>query len=213
MELIPEKLHHYCELHSSVFNEKVLEEIDRYTNLHVLMPQMLSGYLQGQYLAMMSKMIQPANILELGTFTGYSAVCLAQGLKPDGQLYTLEVNEELEKPVNTFFEKAGLADKISMKIGNAVEIINELDIVFDLVFIDADKINYPTYYELCLAKLKKGGILLIDNVLWSGKVAEETIRDKKTKIIHELNQKIQLDESVENILLPLRDGIMWVRKI
>lgn len=213
MELIPEKLHHYCELHSSVFNEKVLEEIDRYTNLHVLMPQMLSGYLQGQYLAMMSKMIQPTNILELGTFTGYSAVCLAQGLKPDGQLYTLEVNEELEKPVNTFFEKAGLADKISMKIGNAVEIINELDIVFDLVFIDADKINYPTYYELCLAKLKKGGILLIDNVLWSGKVAEETIRDKKTKIIHELNQKIQLDESVENILLPLRDGIMWVRKI
>ncbi len=213
MELIPEKLHHYCELHSSVFNEKVLEEIDRYTNLHVLMTQMLSGYLQGQYLAMMSKMIQPANILELGTFTGYSAVCLAQGLKPDGHLYTLEVNEELEKPVNTFFEKAGIADKISMKIGNAVEIINELDIVFDLVFIDADKINYPTYYELCLAKLKKGGILLIDNVLWSGKVAEETIRDKKTKIIHELNQKIQLDESVENILLPLRDGIMWVRKI
>ena len=212
MELIDKTLHKYCELHSKVFENDVLNEIDRFTNLNVLMPQMLSGYLQGQYLAMMSKMIQPKNILEIGTFTGYSAVCLAQGLQNGGHLYTLEANEELKAPVTDFFKKAGLEKKISMQIGNGVELINHFDIIFDLIFIDADKSNYPLYYEKCLPKLKKGGIMLIDNVLWSGKVCEEPIRDKKTKAIHALNQKIQNDDRVENILLPLRDGMMWVRK-
>jgi predicted O-methyltransferase YrrM len=213
MELVNEVLHKYCESHSKVFNEDVLLEIDRFTNLNVLMPQMLSGYLQGQYLAMMSKMIQPKNILEIGTFTGYSAVCLAQGLVNDGHLYTLEVNEELKIPVTDFFKKAGLENKISMNIGNALELIDGIDVSFDLVFIDADKTNYPLYYEKCLPKLRQGGIMLIDNVLWSGKVCEAPIKDKKTKAIHELNQKIQNDDRVENILLPLRDGMMWVRKL
>jgi predicted O-methyltransferase YrrM len=176
------------------------------------MPQMLSGYLQGQYLAMMSKMLQPKYILEIGTFTGYSAICLAQGLQDGGHLYTLEANEELKAPVTNFFKKAGLEDKISMQIGNGVELIDNFELIFDLIFIDADKSNYPLYYEKCLPKLKKGGIILIDNVLWSGKVCEEPIRDKKTKAIHELNQKIQHDDRVENILLPLRDGIMCLRK-
>jgi predicted O-methyltransferase YrrM len=212
MELINETLHKYCELHTKVFENEALNEIDRFTNLNVLMPQMLSGYLQGQYLAMMSKVIQPKNILEIGTFTGYSAICLAQGLQDSGHLYTLEANEELKGPVTDFFKKAGLDDKIDMIIGNAVELIDQFDLVFDLIFIDADKSNYPIYYEKCLPKLRKGGIMLIDNVLWSGKVCDEPIRDKKTKAIHELNQKIQNDDRVENLLLPLRDGMMWVRK-
>ena len=212
MELIDERLHKYCELHTKVFESDILNEIDRFTNLNVLMPQMLSGYLQGQYLAMVSKMIQPKYILEIGTFTGYSAICLAQGLQDGGHLYTLEANEELKVPVTDFFKKAGLDDKISMQIGNGVELIDHFELIFDLIFIDADKSNYPLYYEKCLPKLKKGGIMLIDNVLWSGKVCDEPIRDKKTKAIHELNQSIQNDDRVENLLLPLRDGMMWVRK-
>ncbi len=212
MELVTEKLHQYCEAHSAVFNDEILNEIERYTNLNVLMPQMLSGYLQGQYLAMISKMLAPKRILEIGTFTGYSAVCLAQGLTDDGILHTLELNEEMYKPVTQFFEKAGLKEKIKMMIGDAVENIKSLKESYDLVFIDADKTNYPLYYELTLPKLRKGGIMLIDNVLWSGKVAEEPIKDKKTKAIHELNEQIQKDDRVENILLPLRDGMMWVRK-
>lgn len=213
MELVEEKIHKYCEAHSSVFTDEILNEIERFTNLNVLMPQMLSGYFQGQYLAMLSKMIAPQRILEIGTFTGYSAVCLAQGLREEGILHTIEVNAELKKPVETFFEKAGLANKIQLHIGDAVQLINSFEDVFDLVFIDADKINYPIYYDLCLPKLRNGGILLIDNVLWGTKVTEEPIKDKKTKAIHELNQRIQLDMRVENLLLPLRDGMMWVRKI
>ena len=212
MELIPDRLHNYCETHSKVFENEILNEIDRFTNLNILMPQMLSGYLQGQYLAMMSKMLQPKYILEIGTFTGYSAICLSAGLREDGHLHTLEQNEELFAPISEFFRKANLQDKITMHIGNAIDMIASFDIVFDLIFIDADKTNYPNYYEKCLPKLAKGGIMLIDNVLWSGKVCEEPLKDKKTRAIHELNQKIQHDDRVENILLPLRDGIMWLRK-
>ena len=153
MELVNEVLHKYCESHSKVFNEDVLLEIDRFTNLNVLMPQMLSGYLQGQYLAMMSKMIQPKNILEIGTFTGYSAICLAQGLQDEGHLYTLEANEELKAPVTDFFKKAGLEEKISMQIGNGVELIDKFDIIFDLIFIDADKSNYSLYFDLKILKI------------------------------------------------------------
>lgn len=213
MDLIPDKLQQYAELHSSVFSSEILNEIERYTHLHVLMPQMLSGYLQGQFLAMLSKIIQPRRILEIGAFTGYSAICLAQGLTEDGLMYTLEVNEELRKPVLNFFEKAGLKDKIQLHIGNAVDLIQQIDETFDLIFIDADKANYPLYYELALGKLRSGGCLLVDNVLWSGKVVELPIKDKKTAAIHELNERIQKDERVENMLLPLRDGMMWVRKL
>ena len=212
MDFLTQELNDYATLHSNVFQSDILAEIERHTHLKEMMPQMLSGYLQGQFLALISKLVQPKRILEIGTFTGYSAVCLAQGLTTDGKMITLEVNEELEKPVNAFFKKAGLGDKIEMRIGNAVEMINELEDSFDLVFIDADKVNYPNYYELILPKMRIGGLILVDNVLWSGKVTQEPIKDKKTAAIHALNQRIQNDERVENMLLPLRDGMMMARR-
>jgi caffeoyl-CoA O-methyltransferase len=213
MDFLPKNLNDYSEKHTEVFRNEVLREIERYTHLKVLMPQMLSGHLQGQYLAFISQLIQPKRILEIGTFTGYSAICLAQGLTEDGLLHSYEVNEELKAPVEGFFEKAGLANKIKMHIGDAMEMLDDLDEVFDLVFIDADKENYPSYYEKIFPKVRIGGCILVDNVLWSGKVTESVIKDKKTKGIHELNECIQNDDRVGNVLLPLRDGIMMVRKL
>jgi caffeoyl-CoA O-methyltransferase len=213
MELLPEKIVDYCEKNTKVFDNKILSEIERKTHLNVLSPQMLSGNLQGQFLAMISKMLSPKNILEIGTFTGYSAICLAQGLKEGANLFTIEVNEELQETIKTNISLSNLEDKIKLKIGDATKIVQTLNIQFDLIFIDADKLNYPLYYELCLPKLRKDGIMLIDNMLWSGKVVEFPIKDKKTKAIHELNQRITSDPRVENLLLPIRDGIMWVKKI
>lgn len=213
MDFLPQNLDDYAEAHSAVFQADILSEIERHTHLKEMMPQMLSGYLQGQFLAFLSKLVQPRRILEIGTFTGYSAVCLAQGLTEDGLMITLEVNKELYAPVSEFFRKAGLDTKIRMQIGNATEMIEDLDETFDMIFIDADKVNYPNYYNRVFPKLRIGGVLLVDNVLWSGKVAEQPIKDKKTAAIHELNQQIQADTRVENMLLPLRDGIMLVRKI
>ena len=213
MDLLPEKIIDYCERYSKVYDNEILKDIERRTNLNVLQPQMLSGYLQGQFLAMISKMVSPENILEIGSFTGYSAICLAQGLSESGKLITMEVNEELENTIKSNIRSANLESKIELKIGDASKIIQSYDFQFDLIFIDADKTNYPLYYEMCLPKLKIGGIMLVDNMLWSGKVLDEPIKDKKTLAIHQLNQKIQSDDRVENILLPLRDGIMWLRKV
>jgi caffeoyl-CoA O-methyltransferase len=213
MDLLPEKIIDYCERYSKVYDNEILKDIERRTNLNVLQPQMLSGYLQGQFLAMISKMLSPENILEIGSFTGYSAICLAQGLSESGKLITIEVNEELENTIKSNIRSANLESKIELKIGDASKIIQSYDFQFDLIFIDADKTNYPLYYEMCLPKLKIGGIMLVDNMLWSGKVLDEPIKDKKTLAIHQLNQKIQSDDRVENILLPLRDGIMWLRKV
>ena len=192
----------------------VLAELNRETYAKVLMPQMLSGGLQGRILAMFSKMIQPARILEIGTFTGYSGICLCEGLKESGKLYTIDINEELEDMVRTFFKKAGLENQIDYRIGNAIDIVPTLDEEFDLVFIDADKNNYLNYYNLIFDRVKKGGYIIADNVLWSGKIldAQEDM-DADTKALYDYAHKVKADVRVETLLLPVRDGLMIARKI
>jgi caffeoyl-CoA O-methyltransferase len=157
-------------------------------------------------------MIQPEKILEIGTYTGYSAICLAEGLKKDGLLFTIDINEELHPMVSNWFEKAGISEKVKYQIGDAIHIIPTLDFAFDLVFIDADKENYSNYFDLVIDKVRTGGYILADNVLWSGKVVEQN-PDKETRAIMEFNDKVQADERVENVLLPIRDGLMLMRKI
>lgn len=212
MELLAEIIQRYAELHTSPENE-VLKELKRQTHLKVLMPRMLSGHLQGRFLAMFSHMLQPYRILEIGTYTGYSALCLAEGLQDNGKLVTIDKNEELEDFANNFFAKAGLAHKIEMLIGNALEIIPMLQETWDLVFIDADKLNYPKYYEMVLPQVRKGGWIIADNVLWSGKVADTQYIDKDTAALRAFNNLVQNDTRVENLLLPLRDGLMIARKL
>lgn len=211
MDFLPDDLQKYVEDHTSAEPE-LLKRIARDTNAKVLMPRMLSGQVQGRFLSMISHFIKPQNILEVGTYTGYSAVCLAEGLHPDGKLVTIDVNEELESRVRGYFQEAGLTKKIDYRIGDAAHIIPALDHVFDLVFIDADKENYSKYYDLVFDKVRAGGVILADNVLWSGKVTKPK-PDKDTTALLEFNQKVMSDLRVENILLPLRDGILMIRKI
>jgi len=170
---------------------------------------MMSSHLMGLMLQFISKMTQPKYILEIGTYTGYSAICLAQGLAKNGQLHTIEINAELESFASKYFKKAKLANKIHLHIGNALTLMPELKLKFDLIFIDADKKNYCKYYELAINQLSPGGFILIDNVLWSGKVLHDSkINDAETKAIKKLNSKVKNDKRVQNILLPLRDGLM-----
>lgn len=210
MEFIDPKLHEYCEQHSGTEAE-VLKKLDRETHAKVMMPRMLSGHLQGQFLAMISKMCQPKRILEIGTYTGYSAIYLAQGLTEGGRLITIDINEELEQMAKRYWAEAGVSEKIDYRIGNGLELIPDIDGPFDLVFIDADKKNYSNYYDLIIDKMAPGGIILADNVLWSGKVIDESAKDKDTVAIKEYNLKVQEDDRVDNMLLPLRDGIMMAR--
>ncbi len=211
MHLISDLIENYIEQHSSKEDE-VLRELSRETFLKVQMPQMLSGNMQGQFLEMFSRMLQPKRILEVGTFTGYSAICLAKGLIADGLLYTIDVNEELQPMCARYFAKANLDSKIKHLIGDARKIIPELDEIFDLVFIDADKINYANYYDLVIDKVRSGGFIIADNVLWSGKVVEEK-KDTDTLAIHRYNQKISADLLLRNFILPLRDGVSIAQKI
>jgi len=211
MDLIPEDLQKYVEEHTSPEND-LLRKIARDTHAKILMPRMLSGHVQGRYLSMISKLMKPQNILEVGTYTGYSALCLAEGLTPEGRLVTIDKNEELESRVRNYFEQAGLADKIDYRIGDAADIIPSLNIVFDLVFIDADKENYINYYDLVFDKVRPGGLILADNVLWSGKVVKAN-PDKDTRALMEFNRKVRNDARMECMLLPLRDGIMMIRKL
>lgn len=210
MDFLPEDLEKYVEDHTSSEAE-LLKKITRDTHAKVLMPRMLSGHVQGRFLSMISHFMSPMNILEVGTYTGYSAICLAEGLPPAGKLVTIDVNEELESRVRNYFEEAGLNHKIDYRIGNAAQIIPALDTIFDLVFIDADKENYSKYYDLVFDKVRAGGLILADNVLWSGKVTKPK-PDKDTRALLEFNQKIMNDPRVENLLMPLRDGIMMIRK-
>ncbi|MFN8255387.1 MAG: O-methyltransferase [Bacteroidales bacterium] len=206
------KLEKYILDHTETEDE-ILKLIDRETNHKILNPRMLSGHLQGKVLEMISKMIRPDYILEIGTFTGYSAICLAKGLHEGGVLHTIEINDELEAFTKSFFKKSGLEDKIKFHAGNAEHIIPTLNITFDLVFIDGDKREYPEYYRMVFDKVRNGGFILADNVLWNGKVVEPLKQnDDYTKAIIEFNQMVQNDQRVENVILPIRDGIMLMRK-
>jgi caffeoyl-CoA O-methyltransferase len=211
MDIISQDIQSYSE-HHTTSEDDLLRKINRDTHAHVLRARMLSGHLQGRVLSMISKMLQPERILEIGTYTGYSALCLAEGLKKDGKLITIDNNEELEDRIRGYFNASAFHSQIELRIGNASEIIPALNERFDLVFIDADKVNYFKYYELVFPKVRAGGIILADNVLWSGKVVNET-PDRDTQIILDFNRRIHEDQRVENVLLPIRDGIMMIRKL
>lgn len=212
MEFIDSKLDDYVCEHTSTESD-LLKELNRETYLKILQPRMLSGHFQGRLLSMLSKMIHPKRILEIGTYTGYSALCLAEGLSENGLLTTIDINEELEDFTRSYFYKSAYKSKIDYKIGDAKKLIPQMEEDFDLVFIDADKSNYLNYYHLVFDKVKSGGYIFTDNVLWSGKVIEEVkLNDKDTQVILEFNKFVKNDSRVETILLPIRDGIMLTRK-
>ncbi len=211
--LISEALQRYAEKYTTR-ETPVLSALNRETNLKIAMPDMLSGHIQGGFLQMISYMVKPKFILEVGTYTGYSAICLAQGLAEGGQLHTIDINEELEDMVRKYFTEAWLDQKITQHIGNAADIIKTLDLSFDLVFIDADKQNYSLYYDLVFDKVPIGGYILADNVLFNGEVVlPEDEQSRNAKAIHQFNEKVAADPRVERLLLPVRDGIMIMRKI
>ncbi len=192
----------------------LLYELNRKTQLRMMYPRMLSGQLVGRFLSMVSHMIRPKKILEIGTFTGYSAICLAEGLHEDGLLHTIDINEELENQNRQVFKKAGFEKQIKQHIGPAIELIPKLGTHFDLVFIDADKINYPGYYELVIEVVRPGGYIIADNVLWGGKVLESNEKkpDKDTQAIKAFNKIVVDDNRTEKLMLPLRDGLYMIRK-
>jgi len=212
MDFIPESIQAYCDEHSDGENG-LLKRINRDTHTQVMMPRMLSGHFQGRVLSMLSHMIQPKCVLEVGTYTGYSALCMAEGIPEGGKLITLDINEELEDRVRDYFEESDYSQMIDYRIGNAIELIPDIDEEIDLVFIDADKKNYFNYYKLVFDKVKPGGYIIADNVLWSGKVVQtEKKIDKDTQAILDFNRWVQEDDRVENVLFPMRDGLMVVRK-
>ena len=211
--MIDTKTEQYIDNHTTP-EDTVMKELNRSTHLKTYYPNMLSGNVQGKFLEMISQMIRPRRILEVGTFTAYSAIAMAKGLAEDGKLITLEVNEEMEGFINEFIEKAGMTDKIELIIGNALEIIPELNETFDLVFIDADKEQYVGYYELAFPKLRKGGFIVADNVLWGGRALEDDSKsDKETMGIKTFNRKVKNDPRVEQVILSVRDGLMLIRKV
>ncbi|MBS3777289.1 MAG: O-methyltransferase [Bacteroidales bacterium] len=192
--------------------DDLLYELYRETHKRVLHPRMLSGHLQGKILEMLSKLLQPSQILEIGTYTGYSAICLARGLTEGGMLHTIEVNDELEDFINHYLVRSGLKKQITLHIGDALEITGNLPGPFDLIYIDADKREYPDYLEICREKLRKGGAILADNVLWDGKVVHPDTKDSHTMGIHRFNEMVKKDRELEQVILPLRDGLMMIRK-
>jgi caffeoyl-CoA O-methyltransferase len=210
MQDILTELYGYCETFSTPASQ-LADEVERATHLHTLAPRMLSGKLQGALLSTLSRLKQPENILEIGTFTGYSALHLAEGLGKKGRLITIEVNEEIAELAASFFRKSAFADQIELIRGDAKLIIPNLDMEFDMVFIDADKESYMTYYEMVLPKCGSGALILADNVLWSCKVLDAK-KDKKTSDIHDFNEMIQSDDRVTNLILPFRDGIQLIIK-
>jgi caffeoyl-CoA O-methyltransferase len=202
----------YCEAHTSALPD-YMKALERETHLKTLSPQMLSGPVQGQLLKLFSQMITPVKVLEIGTFTGYSAICLAYGLAENGHLHTIEVNPELAGIIRKYIGLAGMDEKIKLHLGDAATIIPTLDGPFDLVWIDAGKQNYAHHYDLVIDNVRPGGFILADNVLWDGKVYAKNIKDKDALALHAFNEKIQADPRVENVILPIRDGIMIARKM
>ena len=195
----------YCQAFSDQQPE-LLYQLERETFLKTLAPQMMSGHLQGKLLSLLSQLLQPHYILEIGTFTGYSTLCLAKGLVPQGKLFTIEGNEEMEPIIRKYLSKARLEEQIQLLIGKAEKIIPELQVTFDLVFIDGGKLDYPAHFDLVIDKVRPGGLILADNVLWSGKVIEQP-RDKDSQMLHEFNKKLREDPRVDVLILPLRDGL------
>lgn len=207
MDFLPEKIDDYVVAHSQPEPE-LLTELSRETWQKVLAPRMLSGHLQGRVLSMLSKLIQPVHILEIGTYTGYSALCLAEGMSDNGELHTIDINEELHDFQRKYFDRSGVGDRIIQHTGNALEIIPKLKKRFDLVFIDADKRNYPNYLELLLPRLEKGAVILSDNVLWSGKVIEPLQPDDEdTAALLRYNKILNEHPKLETVILPIRDGL------
>lgn len=212
MEFLPEDLQKYVEDHSEPESD-LLQQIHRETHLHVLKPRMLSGHLQGRVLSMLSHMIKPTNILEIGTYTGYATLCMAEGMKHNGHIVTIDKNPELSERTKSHFSKSEYASNIQMITGNALEVIPTLKLMWDLVFIDADKINYSNYFELVLDQVSPGGFIIADNVLWSGKVYDSSQKDKDTEAIRIFNEKTHANPHVQNVLFPIRDGLMILRKL
>jgi caffeoyl-CoA O-methyltransferase len=202
----------YCYAHTSPVDD-TLQAVERATHLRTLSPQMLSGPYQGMLIHFISQMIRPVRALEIGTFTGYTAICIAQGMPDDGVLHTIEVNDELGWLIRAHLKDAGVEHKVCLHLGDAAHVIPTLEGDFDLVFLDAGKLDYAQHYELALTKTRSGGFLLADNVLWDGKVAGGDEKDETARVLREFNDFIQQDQRIENILLPIRDGIMMMRKL
>jgi caffeoyl-CoA O-methyltransferase len=212
MQFLPEEIERYAEEHTRAESE-ILTDLNRETWQKIVMPRMLSGHIQGRFLSFISKLQRPHRILEIGTYTGYSALCLAEGLAENGKLYTIDINDELQGIQDKYFERSDRKDSIHRIFGDALTIIPQLEEEFDLIFIDADKDNYLNYYNLLIDRLKPGAVLLADNVLWSGKVTKPaSASDIETKVLQEFNALVTSDPRVENILLPIRDGLMMIRK-
>lgn len=211
MHFLSEALENYIKAHSE--NEPpVLQQLTRETHLKVVQPRMITGHFQGRVLSMLSKLIQPKYILEIGTYTGYSAICLAEGLQQNGQLHTIDINEELTDLQRKYFDQTTFGQQIVQHIGDALAIVPTLEMTFDLVFIDAEKVSYDAYFEAVIKKTKRGGIILSDNVLWTGKVIEPLDpKDKATKVLLDYNSKLKDDPRVETVLLPIRDGLTVCR--
>lgn len=213
MDFIAQEIEAYAEQFTREEGE-LLAALNRETYAKVMTPRMLSGHLQGQVLRMFSQMIQPKNILEIGTYTGYSALCMVDGLQDGGKLVTIDVNEELKDMIDRYVEQSGKSDKIDRRIGNALDIIPTLEQTLDLVFIDADKENYSNYFDLVIDKVNVGGYIIADNVLWSGKVLEDdSDLDKDTVALKNYVRKLKEDDRVETVLLPVRDGLLIARKV
>lgn len=212
MDFLPEKIEDYVVAHSQAEPE-LLQKLSRETWQKVLQPRMLSGHFQGRVLSMLAKLISPKHILEIGTYTGYSALCLAEGMQVDGELHTIDINEELHDLQRRYFDASAYGSRIFQHTGNALEIIPKLDKNFDLVFIDADKNNYPKYLDIILPKLNKGGVILSDNVLWSGKVVENVPKDDlDTQALVIYNRLLHEHPDLETVVLPIRDGLTISRK-
>ena len=213
MNFLPPEIDDYAAKHTSP-EEELLFRLNRETNIKVLQPRMLSGHIQGRILSMISHMVQPKFILEIGTYTGYSALCMAEGLTKEGQLVTIEIDPEIAEFAQPFFEESKYKNQIKQEIGDAVEIIDAISAEIDLVFIDADKNNYITYLEKVYPKMRIGGFIIADNVLWSGKVAQPANpKDLDTQTLQKFNQLVQEDDRFENVLMPIRDGLMIARKV
>lgn len=211
MDLIDSNIEAYAQSFSDSESD-LLKELNRETHALILQPRMLSGHLQGRFLALISKIVQPKFILEIGTYTGYSALCLAEGLAENGKLVTLDINEELETFTRSFFNRSPYASQIDYRIVDAKDEIDKMEGPIDLVFIDADKRNYATYFDMVIDKVGAGGLIMVDNVLWSGKIIDASAQDKSTVALRDFNQKCLDDVRVEKTLLPIRDGLLMLRK-